>query len=138
MDRRRRRRERARPHAPGAGSSPAGRAAAPRRSVYAQAFLVAAVAEPAAELAEGDHAREDQSDDKHRLDDLLALFGGGLREWEQRAERHPRATLPDSPEVSRNRSRNRVGPRSGLAAAEARRGRRPGLAVAGKTVRAQL
>jgi hypothetical protein len=99
---------------------------------------VAAVAEPAAELAEGDHAREDQADNEHRLDDLLALFGGGLREWEQRAERHPRATLPDSPAVGRHRTRNRVGPRGGVGAAEGRRGRRPGLSVAGKSVRAQL
>ena len=99
---------------------------------------MAAVAEPAAELAQGDHAREDEADDQHRLDDLLALFGGGLREWEQRAERHPRATLPDSPAVSRHRSRDRPGPGGGLAAAEARGGRRPGASVAGKAVRAQL
>ena len=99
---------------------------------------VPAVAEPAAELAQSDHAREDQADDEHRLDDLLALLGGSLRERDEHSERHRRSTLPDSPRVGRERVRNRSGVGARLAAAERGRGRGPGLSVSGQAVGAEL
>ena len=48
--------------------------------------LVAARSQPVGELAERDHADEDQADDQHRCDDVLALLGGRLREREHGAD----------------------------------------------------
>src|SRR6266849_166015 len=119
--------------------------------------LVAAVAQPAEELAEPDHADEDQADDQHAGDDVPPL-GGGVGEHGEHGEHG--ATLADAERVRGEGALDRLCPggsprgilergRIALQAkrlaglfersrAEQRRGRRPGSAVAACTVRAQL
>jgi hypothetical protein len=103
--------------------------------------VVAAVAEVPAELAEDDHAQEDQPDDEHCRDHGLAFLGSGLRgERQERSERSHGATLPDPRPVILERLYDRLaaevvpGEARGLAAAHGRRGRRPRLAIAGEAV----
>src|SRR5690348_99221 len=57
----------------------------------------AAVAQPARGLAQGDHSQEDQADDQHRRDHLLAFLGRGLGgKGCQSEQRHAGATLAKS------------------------------------------
>jgi len=73
------------------------------------ATSVPTVAEPVRELAQGDHADEDEADDQHRLDHLLALFGGGRGEWNEHSERrHRGATLPHAAPVGSQRPLGRL------------------------------
>src|SRR5262249_6611971 len=63
-------------------------------------LLFAAVAEVPRRLAERDHSDEDQADDEHRRDDLLAL-GGGVLDPEERPQHarehgHRAATLANA------------------------------------------
>jgi hypothetical protein len=94
---------------------------------------VAAVPPPAAELAKGDDADEDEAHDQHRDDDLLTLLGGCLR-----SERQKHAvTLLHAPPVGRERAldvnRRRLAP-----LAQLRGGLGPGFAVTWERVRSQL
>src|SRR3954447_12731821 len=91
----------------------------------------AAVAPPLAELAEDDHAEEDQAHDEHGLDYFLSFLSGCLR-----GEQHG-AILLDAPPVSCERAFDER--RRGITSiAELRGGCRPRLTIAGKTVGAQL
>src|SRR5918996_507942 len=71
---------------------------APGRSGRGVSSVAAAAAmrHPATELAEGDHAEEDEPDDEHRDDDVAALLGGRLLLRQKECEgqvahaRHPR------------------------------------------------
>src|SRR3954466_13987653 len=91
----------------------------------------ATVAPPLAELAEHDHAEEDQAHDEHGLDYFLSFLSGCLR-----GEQHGRVLL-DVPPMSCKRDFDE--PRRGSASiAELRGGCGRSIAVAGKTVAAQL
>ena len=98
------------------------------------------------QLAERDDADEDQADDEHRRDHLLALLGGRLgRQREEVSEkRHRGPTLTDQAPVSLEGALDRLGAAAGPCVprlgpfAERRRCRRPGLAVARKLVGAEL
>ncbi len=87
------------------------------------------------ELAERDHADEDQPDDEHRRDDFLALLGGRLD-----GERDHGAMLTDQRAMGLERRFGVTAPggAGGRACAEGCRRRGPNLAVARQAIRPQL
>ena len=90
-----------------------------------------AVPKPLRQLAEDDHAEEDQAHDEHGLDYFLSFLSGCLR-----GEQHG-AILLDAPSVGCERAFDQR--RRGISSiAELRGGCCPCLAVAGKAVGAQL
>ena len=63
------------------------------------ALAAAVVPGPARELAQGDHADEDEPDDQHPRDHLLPLLGGVLEERQREEQIHRGGTLADQEAV---------------------------------------
>ena len=99
---------------------------------------MAAVSDPVRELAQGDDAGEDEADDQHRLDHLLAFFCGSRSEHDHRGAMltdTTRMQLEGPPHLAVLR---RPRPASLVALAERGGSRSPRLAVAGQAVSAKL